>query len=375
MSFPTPNGERTFVDPNGDPYVGGLVFSYVPGTTTPSPTYADEGLTVVNPNPIVLDAAGRCVMWTDLLTRQVVHDMFGNLVWDQETGIVIDNIPGNLHIGGNLTVDGNSQFNGTGTFNGLLTANGGETVNGPFTATGGATITGGLNTDNINNSGNINTNTIDASGLITAGGGLTANGPITANGGITAPGGFAGNIVANAGFCVVTDCIDPLTANPGYVTVNGSMIVKESAASLPNGALIVESIDPQSYTDFYGRGIMIVSNDNPYIALYNTFGPFLPWVMWGGTEAFNWGLSNANNGDPSAAGSQQLMSLDSSGNLTIVGTLTQGAVSLSAQASSFMSSGGALAFIDATPVEDMPKIDALAILWMAVQELSAQVTK
>jgi len=134
MTLPIPNGERTFLDRNGQPISGGLVYSYVPGTTNPSPTYADEGLSVQNPNPITLDQAGRCVMWGAGLFRQVVQDMFGNLQWDQETGFQINSqdfppdltIPGNVTVGGNFTVDGYTNL------------------------TGGANVTGGLTADNIN---------------------------------------------------------------------------------------------------------------------------------------------------------------------------------------------------------------------------------
>ena len=195
MPFPTPNGERTYQDYNGVPLAGGQVFSYITGTTSPYTTYADEGMTVPNPNPITLDQAGRCVMWTDGLNRQVVYDMFGNLIWDQTTGIEIDSIPGNLTVGGNLTVDGNSQFNGSGNFSGPLSAQDGLGVNGGATINGGETVSGGLNTDNINNSGNISTNTLGANGITdngdlsvagnaNVGGTLTVTGPSDLNGGV-----------------------------------------------------------------------------------------------------------------------------------------------------------------------------------------------
>ena len=184
MPFPVPNGKRTFLDLNGDPLAGGSVYTYVPGTTDPSPTYTDEGLSVPNTNPVVLDQAGRAVIWGDGLYREVVYDLFGNLIWDQTTGIVIDSIPGNLTVGGNLTVDGNTQLNGSAN------------VSGPLSAQDGASVNGGLTTDNINNSGNINTNTLDANGITdngdlnvagntNIGGALTVSGPSNLNGGLT----------------------------------------------------------------------------------------------------------------------------------------------------------------------------------------------
>lgn len=48
-----------FFDNNGSPLAGGLVYTYVAGTTTPVVTYTTNTGTIANPNPIVLDSAGR----------------------------------------------------------------------------------------------------------------------------------------------------------------------------------------------------------------------------------------------------------------------------------------------------------------------------
>lgn len=48
-----------FCDENGNPLVGGLLYTYQGGTTTPSPTYTNNAGNVTNTNPIVLDSAGR----------------------------------------------------------------------------------------------------------------------------------------------------------------------------------------------------------------------------------------------------------------------------------------------------------------------------
>ena len=180
MPIPTPNGERTFNSPNGHPISGGTVYTYVPGTTNPSPTYADEQLTVENPNPITLDQAGRCVMWTGGLVRQVVYDMFGNLQWDQETGFSLDPYIGNLTIEGNLTVDGSSTFNGPTQTNGNANISGSLGVGGGANIAGGADITGGLTTDGIHNTGNLQND-----GNANINGSLTVAGPTDANGGLT----------------------------------------------------------------------------------------------------------------------------------------------------------------------------------------------
>ena len=48
-----------FFDNNGAPLVGGLLYVYTAGTTTPATTYTTSAGTVSNTNPIVLDSAGR----------------------------------------------------------------------------------------------------------------------------------------------------------------------------------------------------------------------------------------------------------------------------------------------------------------------------
>lgn len=50
---------QTPVDATGAPYPGGKLFFYASGTTTKLNTYSDQGLTIANSNPVVLDSAGR----------------------------------------------------------------------------------------------------------------------------------------------------------------------------------------------------------------------------------------------------------------------------------------------------------------------------
>lgn len=47
-----------FFDVNGNPLAGGFVFTYQAGTAIAQTTYADSGATIVNSDPIVLDAGG-----------------------------------------------------------------------------------------------------------------------------------------------------------------------------------------------------------------------------------------------------------------------------------------------------------------------------
>jgi hypothetical protein len=56
-----------FLDANGAPLTGGLLYSYLSGTTTPATTYTSRDGGTNNTNPIVLDAAGRtpAEIWLD----------------------------------------------------------------------------------------------------------------------------------------------------------------------------------------------------------------------------------------------------------------------------------------------------------------------
>lgn len=86
-----PNAQQVFLGQNGAALSLGLVYTYVPGTTTPKLTFQDPALTVPNTNPIVLDANGQARIWASGSFRQVVDDVNGVLVWDQVT-----TAPGNV---------------------------------------------------------------------------------------------------------------------------------------------------------------------------------------------------------------------------------------------------------------------------------------
>jgi hypothetical protein len=54
-----------FFDNNGDPLVGGKLYTYMSGTTTPAFTKTDATGTVNNTNPVILDARGEASVWLD----------------------------------------------------------------------------------------------------------------------------------------------------------------------------------------------------------------------------------------------------------------------------------------------------------------------
>lgn len=58
-----PNLIQKFINDNGTPLVGGKLYSYAAGTTTPLATYTDETEGSFNTNPIILDANGSAQVW------------------------------------------------------------------------------------------------------------------------------------------------------------------------------------------------------------------------------------------------------------------------------------------------------------------------
>ncbi len=96
-----PPAKTTFVDQNGKPLTGGKVEFYIPGTSNLKATWQDAARTILNTNPVVLDAAGRAIILGFGSYRQVVKDRNNNIIWDQITSNGADG-------GGGTTVgDGN----------------------------------------------------------------------------------------------------------------------------------------------------------------------------------------------------------------------------------------------------------------------------
>jgi hypothetical protein len=80
-----PKAKTQFFDGNGKPLAGGSVYFYIPNTSTFKSTWQDSAQTILNTNPVVLDASGEALIWGAGTYRQVVYDVNSNLIWDQLT--------------------------------------------------------------------------------------------------------------------------------------------------------------------------------------------------------------------------------------------------------------------------------------------------
>ena len=63
MAVVTPTPKAQFLDYSGAPLVGGKVYTYAAGTTTPQVTYTDSTGSTPNENPVPLDSRGEADIW------------------------------------------------------------------------------------------------------------------------------------------------------------------------------------------------------------------------------------------------------------------------------------------------------------------------
>lgn len=82
----TPVPEFRSWDNNGNPLVGGQLFTYVAGTSTPQATYIDSTQTTQNTNPVILNFRGEASVWlvNGQTYKLVLQDSLGNLIWSQD---------------------------------------------------------------------------------------------------------------------------------------------------------------------------------------------------------------------------------------------------------------------------------------------------
>lgn len=89
----TPTPIFQWIGTNGQPLVGGLLYSYAAGTSTPLATYTDATGSTANPNPIVLDAAGSAAIWLGSANyKLVLTDTFSNVLWTSDNINAVQNV-------------------------------------------------------------------------------------------------------------------------------------------------------------------------------------------------------------------------------------------------------------------------------------------
>ena len=144
MAVLSPSPKAQFFDANGDPLVGGKVYTYAAGTTTPLATYTSSDGGTPNANPVILDARGEANIWyaPGVSYKVVLTTAADATIW------TVDNIP----IAGSLASQNANNVNITGgtigsgvTFNGNTTGTASNVTGTVAVANGGTGATTAAN--------------------------------------------------------------------------------------------------------------------------------------------------------------------------------------------------------------------------------------
>lgn len=229
MAVLSPPPKVQFLDANGAPLVGGKVYTYAAGTSSPLATYTTAAGTAANTNPVILDARGEANIWytTGTSYKVILKDASDATIW------TVDNIA----ISGSMATQNANNVNITG---GVIGA--GVTFNGNTTGTA-SNVTG---TVAVNHGGTGATTAAGARtnlGAANAGANtditsLQQNATLTATGTIAADSlGFRGapqNAQTAAYGLVLADNGKHISITTGGVTIPAN-----SSQAFPIGATIV----------------------------------------------------------------------------------------------------------------------------------------
>jgi hypothetical protein len=77
-----PVARQQFLDANANPLAGGKLFTFLAGTSTPSPIYTDAALAVPHPNPAILDAGGFLTIYMAAVNQKwILQNAAGVTQW------------------------------------------------------------------------------------------------------------------------------------------------------------------------------------------------------------------------------------------------------------------------------------------------------
>lgn len=171
----TPAPKAQFLTNNGEPLVGGKLYSYAAGTTTPLATYTTYAGTIANTNPVILDSRGEANVWltSGVLYKLALYDADNALIWtvdnvsSRDDGIFTGPVAGTTATFSGALTAASGAFSGavsgtTGTFSGnvqMASANGGQ-----LAGLRNRVINGDMRIDQRQNGGSI---TITSAGVYT----------------------------------------------------------------------------------------------------------------------------------------------------------------------------------------------------------------
>jgi hypothetical protein len=276
MAVLTPVAKMQFLDATGAPLVGGLLYTYAAGTTTPQASYTDSTGATANTNPVVLDARGEANIWLASATYKFKLASSDNTeLW------TVDNISAPTSslspvLSGNVTIDSNSagpalKITQTGTGPVLRVQDSVDPDVTPFIidSTGQVGIgtqspSTALDVDNgviqLSSSGvsrttisadasNSTINSPSTRGLILSTGGtpritIASGGGVTFSGAVTASGGAT--ITGNVAVTGTLSSTGALTVSSGGASITGGLTVPSGGAAITGNSTVTGTLNATS---------------------------------------------------------------------------------------------------------------------------------
>ena len=90
MPIPMPNGKQSYYTAAGAPLVGGRLYTYDAGTSTPRTTWADAAGITPNANPIVLDSRGEAVVFFSGAYKLELRTAADAVIWTVDNVVAVD---------------------------------------------------------------------------------------------------------------------------------------------------------------------------------------------------------------------------------------------------------------------------------------------
>ena len=291
--IPTP--VMQFLDADGNPLVGGKVYTYAAGTSTPLATFTDYGGATPNANPVILNSRGEASIWFGTAAYKLeLYTAATVLIW------TADNVSASTPVVYGTGVAAALAIN-VGTAGSIL-VNGGALVG----------------------------TTLNASGLVAMAAAATVGTTLAVSGTATMAAINASGTVAMAGAATVGTTLG-VTGTSTMAAINASGVLTASnttdASSATTGGTIISGGLGVAKKLYVGSKFTITTSGvaNDFVTMVNTAGTAKTWLMGPGTPADGFfGLYNSTNGVTA-------WTVSDAGAVTIPGTLgVTGAVGIGA---------------------------------------------
>jgi len=247
MAILTPTPKQQIFGSDGAPLVGGKIYTYLAGTSTPTATYTDYTAGTANTNPIILDSYGQANIWllSTVSYKFIVKTSTEVLLY------TVDNIipPLDISVFASPPAIGNTTPN-TGAFTTLAATTGNiTTVN---------ATTGNITTVNATT---VNATTVNATTSTTTG--VTTTGTLTFSGGgsmTTPPEPGIQPITATVAGNALTVTLNPTTLDFRSVTLTSGTVVSRRVPSAIS--VVVSSGSTLGTTSAVQSRIVVLALDN-----------------------------------------------------------------------------------------------------------------